>query len=183
MVWMDAGQSLGSDGSALVELVRHRTFSLWIDGDAIDEIVLNSRGKLTFLYIDNKLGREIGRLRKPDSSSGPSTDVPEVLFLYSTKYNKKGRVLLTAQLQVYKSLSFDPEKMSVAGYSLKKSDILTGIGSNPSAEIRPGVKEFGQGYSGYMGFYVPAEYVKPGEEITVSYDGFATKWRVPLSNQ
>ncbi|MDR1472262.1 MAG: hypothetical protein LBS75_07040 [Synergistaceae bacterium] len=181
---MCAGRSWCAGGDRNLErLMEPRVSTLWIDGQVFDDLVLNARGKLTLICIDGKLGRALRQRRERDSDMGPSVGIPSAFWLYANQYGRSGRVLFAAQLDSFKSLSFDPERLSVAGYRIEASGMLTGVGSDPSLEIRPGVKDLGGGYSGHMGFYVPSEYVKPGTEVTISYDGFSTVWRVPAKNQ
>jgi hypothetical protein len=156
----------------------------WHDADRIDELALNARGKLTFFYIDAKLGSALQRLREDQSESGPSSAIPKSVFAYASKYNaKKRHVLFVARVQAPKLWTFDSGKISAGGYSPKESDIITGASSNPYTELRSGARELDRGYDGFIGFFVPAEHVKPGSEIKIGYDTDMTDWKVPSKNE
>ncbi|MDR1965946.1 MAG: hypothetical protein LBQ36_04500 [Synergistaceae bacterium] len=171
-------------GKEVEKLMPARTVTCWFDADRIDELILNARGKLTFLMVDGKLGGALKRLNAEKYRTGGMTDIPDNIFQYASKYNaRKKHVLLVARVQALKLWAFDSEKISVNGYSPAKEDIITGISSNPFEELRHGAKELAKGYNGFIGFFVPSDYLKQGAEIAIGYDGYVMPWKVPSENQ
>ena len=157
-----------------------RTAVCWFEGDMIGDIVVNARGRIAFLYMDSRLAATYSRQRERDMKSGPSSLVPPHLMAYASKYGaKKKHVLFVASVKALKRWEFDTEKISVAGYSPAKGDILTGITGSTLMELRPGVSVLGKDYEGYVGFYVPADRVKSGTGIKIGYDADLTDWKVP----
>ncbi|MDR1137859.1 MAG: hypothetical protein LBK91_06010, partial [Synergistaceae bacterium] len=78
------------DGVGNVEkLLPARTAVCWHDADKLDNLALNARGKITFLYMDGKLSGELARLRTAQMKTGPNPEIPSQLFAYSRKYNSR----------------------------------------------------------------------------------------------
>jgi len=161
-----------------------RSAVCWYDADILDDLALNARGKITFIYVDAKLGRALGRLREEQRKSGATTDIPQNVFAYAAKYNtRKHQALFAARVQAPKLWEFDSSKLSVGGYSPNEKDIITGGSSNPSIELKSGVRELQKGYNGFIGFFVPDTALTPGTEIQLGYDGYMVDWKVPAKNE
>jgi hypothetical protein len=178
------GAAYASDHLGNVEkLLPERTAICWHDGDRLDDLVLNARGKITFLYMDGRLAGALARLREEQTEKGPVPEIPRQLFAYSRKYNsRKKHVVFVARVDALKMWDFDSEKISVGGYSLSEKDIIKGGSSNPNAELRHGTAELPKNYRGYIGFFVPSENVTPGTKIKLRYGEDAAEWTVPPKN-
>jgi hypothetical protein len=166
------------------KLTPPRTAVCFFDGEQVSDLVVNARGKLTFIYVDGKLAEALSRQQKLESNQGASSGIPPQIFAYAAKAkSKKQRVLFVARVQAMKGWQFDPAMISVGGYSPTKEDIITGVAGNPSTELRYGVKELQKGYDGFVGFFVPAGNVKPGTETAVGYGNDSAAWTAPDKNQ
>jgi len=177
LIW--ACQAAASPMKDVERLMPPRTVLSFFEGQEFADLVLNARGKLTFLYVDRRLADALRRLRELEySSSGPSSGIPSQVFAYATK-SKRRHVLFITRVQPLKRWTFDPSLLSVGGYSPVKEDIITGISDNPSIELKFGEINLNEGYNGYIGFFVPAENVKPGETINLGYAEDLVEWQVP----
>ena len=164
------------------KLMPPRTAVCFYDGESFDDLVLNARGKITFLYVDGKLAGALKRQRQAERSSGGLSGIPPQIFSYATQ-SKKKHVLFIARVQALKGWKFDPSMLSAGGYSPVKEDIITGISDNPAVELKFGERELPKGYNGFIGFFVPVENVKPGETIKLGYAEDRVDWQVPDKNQ
>ena len=180
-----AGPVLASGALRDVErLTPPRTVVCFFDGESFDDLVLNARGKLTFLCVDGRLADALARQRKAERGSGVASGVPPQIFAYAAKARPGGkRVLFVARVQALKGWKFDPSLISVGGYSPSKEDIITGVADNSSRELRHGERELAKGYDGFIGFLVPAEKVRPGEATYVSYASDRRDWIAPDKDQ
>lgn len=170
----------GNTQDEIERLSEPRTAVCWFEGDMIGDIVVNARGRITFLYMDSKLSAALSRRRERDTGAVPSSRVPSYLTSYAHKYgSKKKHVLFVASVKALKNWDFDTEKLSAAGYSPAKDDILTGVTGSTLMELRPGVSALGKNYEGYVGFFIPADRLKPGTEIKIGYDADLIDWKVP----
>ena len=157
-----------------------RTAVCWFEGDMVGDIVVNARGRITFLDMDSKLAAALSRRKERDMRTGPSYRVPSHFMAYASKHgSKKKHVLFVASVKALKRWEFDTEKLSVAGYSPAKDDILTGVTGSTLMELRHGARVLGKDYEGYVGFFVPADRVRAGTEIKIGYDTELIDWKVP----
>ncbi|MDR1134497.1 MAG: hypothetical protein LBL05_10065 [Synergistaceae bacterium] len=171
----------GRDAANEIERVSEpRTAVCWFEGDAIGDVVVNARGRVIFLYMDSGLAAAFSRQKQRDMKNGPSSSVPPHLTAYASKYgSKKKHVLFVASVKALKRWDFDTEKLSVAGYSPAKDDVLTGVTGSTLMELRPGVSALGKDYEGYVGFFVPADRIQAGTEIKIGYGADLVGWKVP----
>jgi hypothetical protein len=166
------------------KLLPPRTAVCFFDGERLSDLTLNARGKLTFLYVDSRLADALLRQKKSENRYGSQTNLPPQVFAYATKAkSKKKHVLFVASVSAIKEWRFDPAMISVGGYSPSEGDIIKGVSGNPALELRYGATELPKGYSGFIGFMVPDEGLKPGTETTVGYGADREAWVVPDKNQ
>jgi hypothetical protein len=172
--------SAGTAGTAdFQKLTDARSVTCWVEGQLIDDIVLNARGRLGFIYVDSELGGLMTSLQQ-NPIEGPR----EWLRMFGRDYaSRSGRAMFALEVSASKPWTFDTSKLSVAGYSLEDGDVKTGVLSDPRREIPPGVSELPSGYVGHMSIFVPASLLKSGEEIEISYGEDAVKWKVPRRNK
>ncbi|MDR2780685.1 MAG: hypothetical protein LBB28_06125 [Synergistaceae bacterium] len=162
------------------KLLHARTSAFWYDADRLDGLALNSRGKVTFLYVDGKLAGALSRLKAQQMESGPTPEIPPQFFAYSNKYNsRKKQAIFIARIDALKMWEFDSGKISVGGYSPSEKDIIRGVSDNPNAELRHGTTELPKNYRGYIGFFVPVGNVTPGTNIKLGYGEESVEWLVP----
>jgi hypothetical protein len=172
----------GALSKDLEKLLPPRTAVCWYDADRLEDLILNCRGKLTFIFIDNRLGSALQRQKDLESQTGPESDIQPAIYSYARKHGKRKHILILARVESYKFWTFDTEKISVGGYTPKEGDIITGVASNPSSELHFGTTELAGKYDGFIGFYVPDQYVKPGAEIKIGYESDLVDWQVPDKN-
>jgi hypothetical protein len=181
LVCCAASSAFGADIAEEIErLSEPRTAVCWFEGDVIGNVVVNSRGRITFLYMDSRLASAFSRQNERDRKNGRPSSLAPHLTAYATKHGaKKKHVLFVASVRALKRWDFDTEKITVAGYSPAKGDILTGVTGSTLMELRPGVSPLGKGYEGYVGFFVPADRVQAGTEIKIGYGPDLADWNVP----
>jgi hypothetical protein len=166
------------------KLFERRIISSWVEGMAMDELVIGARARLTFLYVDAKMGAAIQRLGSSASNSVPAADTVKQLLPYTGGYGRrKGHILFTVSVEAIKHWSFDTADLTVGGYRPAKDDMITGIAGGPRYEISPGLNELPSGYNGMFSFYVPAAHLKPGTDIEIGYGEYVTTWTVPAKNE
>jgi hypothetical protein len=180
-----AGPVFASGAQKDVErLAPPRTVVCFFDGEDFDGLVLNARGKLTFLCVDGRFADALARQRSAERGTGVASGIPQQVFAYAAKARPgKKRVLFVVKVQALKGWKFDSSLISVGGYSPSKADIITGVADDPSRELRHGERELAKGYDGFIGFLVPSEHVKPGEATFVSYASDRRDWIAPDKNQ
>jgi hypothetical protein len=180
-----AGQAEAADPMKdLGKLTPPRTAICFFDGERVGDLAVNARGKLTFLYVDNKLADALSRQRKQELNQGPSSAVPPQVYAYAPKArSKKKFALFLTRVQALKGWDFDASLISVGGYRLGEKDIIKGAGDNPARELGYAATELAKGYDGFIGFFVPSENVRPGEEMTIGYGADRVAWIVPDKNQ
>jgi hypothetical protein len=177
--WLGAAYAAGHLEN-VEKLLPARTAVCWHDADRLDNLALNARGKITFIYVDGKLAGALARLRKEQMERGPSPEIPRQIFAYSRKYNSRKRyAVFVARVDALKIWEFDPGKISVNGYFPSEKDIIKDVSSNLNAELRHGAAELPKNYHGYIGFFVPAENVKPGTKIKLGYGEDSAELLVP----
>jgi hypothetical protein len=170
----------GSASDEIERLSSSRTAVCWFEGSMIGDIVVNARGRIAFLYMDSKLATALSRQKERDMKTGPSSRVPQHLMAYASQYgSKKKHVLFVASIKALKRWEFDTEKLSVAGYSPAKDDILTGVTGSVQMELRHGAHILPKDYEGYVGFFVPADKAQAGTGIKIGYDADLVDWKVP----
>jgi hypothetical protein len=173
-----------SPAKEVEKLLPPRTAVCFFDGERLADLMLNARGKLTFLYVDSRLANALSRQRASDRQYGSMSDIPPQVFAYAAKAkSKKKHVLFIASVSALKGWRFDPAMISIGGYSPSEGDIINGVSDNSALELRYGATELSKGYFGFVGFMVPEENVKPGTEITVGYGTDRETWVVPAKNQ
>jgi hypothetical protein len=183
-IYMATAPAYGAPDGEVEKLTPARTSVCWYDADMIDELVLNARGSITFLHVDAKLGRALAARRDREFRTGAFSNTPDALYAYAGKYLAKRRhSLFVGTIHANKLWTLDTGKISVAGYAPRKEDIITGVTDNPFREIRAGVSELPSGYDGFIGFFVPSEYLVPGSTIKIGYDSYLYDWLVPGKNQ
>jgi len=176
LIWVC--QAAANPMKDIENLTPPRTAVCFFEGEKFADLVLNARGKLTFLYVDRKFANALGRQRKAEYDRGTFSGIPSQIFAYATK-SKRRHVLFITRVQALRGWAFDTSMLSIGGYSPVKENIITGISDNPYLELKFGEHSLTQNYDGYIGFFVPAENVKPGETINLGYAEDLVEWQVP----
>ena len=162
------------------KLLPARTAACWHDADRLDNLALNARGKITFIYVDGLLAKALAGLREEQAERGPSPEIPQQMFAYSRKYNSRRKyAVFIARIDALKIWEFDSEKISAGGYFPSEKDIISGVSANSYTELRHGTAELPKNYRGYIGFFVPVENARPGTKIKLGYGDDIVEWAVP----
>ena len=168
----------------LVTLLKRRSINCWPEGAVFEDLVIGARGKLTFFYIDSKLGNALQQMKTAGNEDMQHDRMPLILTQLSGKFMaQKGSTLFVLYIEGYKPWTFDTRKIHISGEALADEDIVTGIFANPEAELQPGENELTSDYMGAMSFSISNELLKPGSEITVGYGEDVTTWKVPGKNE
>lgn len=161
------------------EFLSTRMKNVYVEGMALDDLVIGARAKLSFLYVDRKT--DMAAQYISSQLDGPmSPEIARRIADYTGRYEaKKGMAYFTVGVETFKGWSFDTAEITIAGWHPSKDDILTGLFGTPSAEIRPGTNEIAPDYVGMFAVYVPKDRVKPGAEIEIGYGEHTARWTVP----
>lgn len=161
-----------------------RTIFCWVEGAVFEDLVMNARGRLSFLYVDSRMGGALQKLRTSGSREDAPAEFSEMLLAYTGQYAaRKGQILFAVQIVASKPWTFDTSLIHVGGFTPAPDDFVTAVRQNPEAELRHGITELPSGYEGILSFYVPASQLKPGTEIEIGYGEDKTAWRVPAKNE
>jgi hypothetical protein len=180
MIFAEASADAAANSETTRRLAEERTSVCWVEGQFLDELVLNARGKLTFIYVDSRLGESLRKLRNPSGGGAPSNEFPEIVMMHAAGYaNRKGQALFVLLIEASKPWTFDTGKIFVGDYAVNEGDISRGVNGNPRAEIQPGTSELPSGYSGCASFFVPKEYIEPGAAIRIGYGDDSAEWTAP----
>lgn len=172
-----------ADAADFQRLLDARTATCWVEGEALDELVLNARGRLTFVCVDRKMGEFLRSARDekdPWKKGGP----PQWLRFFGQNYaRRKGQTLFVANIGASKPWTFDTGLLTVAGRAAEEGDILRGVIADPQKEIPPGQSELPSGYEGVLAFFAPTSLLKAGTEIEIGYGSDVVKWKIPGRNE
>lgn len=178
------GRAEAAKREDLVAILERRSINCWPEGVVFEDLVIGARGKLTFFYIDSKLGNALQRLKTSGNEGMPDDRMPQILTQFSGKFmTQKDTTLFVVYIEGYKPWVFDTRKILVDGEALADEAVVTGILANPEAELLPGENELPSDYMGAMSFIVKNEILKPGREIAIGYGEDVTNWKVPGRNE
>lgn len=164
-------------------LVESRSSAFYIEGMALDELVIGARAKVTAIFVDRLMG-EAMRALSASNGSMPGADLPRFMNNYTGHYaDRKGHTLFVIGVDAFKHIDLDTAKLTIAGRETSNDDVLTGVLGMPDYEIRPGVTELPPGWSGLFGVWVPTELVKPGSTFDISYDGYTASMTAPTERR
>ncbi len=160
-----AGKGLASEPPTLEQLMAERSSTVWIEGQALGDLVLGAKARLTFLHVDSRLV----------SASREDPGAPEWLMWHSQHFgskNLRGKALFLLRLETFTPWELSPGKIFVGSYTVSSADILTIKEFTPTGELP-------SHFSGTLPFSVPKGIVKAGSEIVLGYDKESVKWKVP----
>lgn len=154
----------GAADKPLEELIADRSARLYLEGQALGDMVLGARARLDFIYIDRTL-----------AETARENDVPEWLE-WNTSYfgsRKSGEgALFLLVFETFKPWTFEPEMIRVNGKPIEKGDIVTRSEYVPRGDLP-------SDYTGRFVFTVVPESVGPGKEIVFSCRDDSVTWMVP----
>ena len=157
-----------------------RTVTCWVEGVAMDELVIGARVRMTFVCVDRKLGTDMMRLRPDGSQAAEYESVPSWLRQSGSYYMKQqGKTFFAVQFTTAKPWNFDVDKIRIGGYSVKREDVLFGPKLNQLVSAQESTVSLPSDFTDEFGIYVPSELLKPGAEIQIGYDDSLVTWTVP----
>ncbi len=162
------------------KMLNPRTITCWVEGVAVDELVIGARAKMVFVCMDRKLGGEIARLRPDGNQAAEYDSVPSWLRASVGDYMKqKDKTLFVVQFATAKPWDFDFGKIRVGDYRPQRADIL--LGARLAQIMRPEESAISlpSDFADQFVFFVPSELLKPGAEIQIGYDESLATWTVP----
>ena len=147
------------------KLLDARQVTCWVEGTLFGDLILGSRGSITFVYLDEKMSNAI----RDDHGLAPWAD--DLNQYYGSPGTEKKAIFLI-QLETNKPWDVEISKFKVGSYSLTKNDILSPSWTNPIGPLESGIKA-------QMAVAVPAVEVKRGSEVAIGYGDDVIKWKVP----
>lgn len=160
-----AGEGAASQPPTLEQLMAERSSTIWIDGQALGDLVLGAKARLTFLHVDSRLVL----------ASREDPGAPEWLTWHSQHFGSKdlkGKSLFLLRLETFTPWELSPGKIFVGSYAVTSGDILTMKDFTLTGELP-------SHFSGTLPFAVPKGIVKAGSEIVLGYGKESVKWKVP----
>ena len=139
---------------------------VFVEGTKMGDLVLGSRGKMIFTYVDEAFSRAI-----VEDRSFLQEWVYDMGQYYGSDATRK-KALFMVFVEINKPWDIDITKISVGNYKLTKDDILSSSMTSP----------FGPQESkttGYFAFVVPQSELKPGKEVKIGYGDDTELWKVP----
>ncbi|MDR3321967.1 MAG: hypothetical protein LBS93_05910, partial [Synergistaceae bacterium] len=107
-----------------------RTAVCWVEGESLDELMLNARGRLMFVCVDRRLGKSFlgPRNASPWDKSGP----PEWLRVFGRNFaGRRGETLFVLDIRASKPWTFDTGLLTLAGRTVAAEDVVKGVISDP----------------------------------------------------
>ena len=147
------------------KLLDARQITCWVEGTLFGDLILGSRGNITFVYLDEKLSNAI----RDDHGLAPWVD--DLNQYYGSPGTEKKAVFLI-QIETNKPWNVEISKFKIGNYNPEKNDILSPSWTNPVGSLESGI-------TGQMAVTVPISEVKKGAEITIGYGDDTVKWKVP----
>lgn len=101
-------------------LLRERRVNLWVEGEALGDLMIGSRGQMEFIYVDKPL---IDRARKEGWGSVPDWFRKECQYFGSPEL--KGKDLFVVRYKALLPWDFSPEHIRVGEHEVTWKDVLT----------------------------------------------------------
>jgi len=101
-------------------LLAERRVNLWVEGEALGDLMIGSRGQMEFIYVDKPL---IDRARKEGWGSVPDWFRKECQYFGSPEL--KGKDLFVVRYKALLPWDFSPEELRFGEYSVTWKDVLT----------------------------------------------------------
>lgn len=181
---------LAASGAPAMELssaerafLDRRTAVCYIGGMALDDIVIGASGKLTFIYVDRRLGAAIQDRGAPRDGTLPDVMSQHLMHYTSAYSSKKGRVLIAVAAESFKNWTLDTSQLRIGGYAPTAEDFTRGATGDRRYEITYGENLLAPGYSGMFSLFVPTDALKPGTEVEIGIGDDVVTWKVPTKNE
>ncbi len=101
-------------------LLQERRVNLWVEGEALGDLMIGSRGQMEFIYVDKPL---IDRARKEGWGTVPDWFRKECQHFGSPEL--KGKNLFVVRYKALLPWDFSPEELRFGEYSVTWKDVLT----------------------------------------------------------
>lgn len=148
----------------VIDLIRQRSTTCWVEGQIIDDMVLGARAKLVFIYVDGELSRALTREDAP---------IPEWLRYQASGFgssNARGKSVFIVSYETLKPMNFDPTEVTIGGYKITMKDLLNNTSVMPLGDIPTGTH-------GAFSVAVPIKAEK-GVPVEIAYGESVTSFTV-----
>lgn len=152
--------------SNLEALKEPRSAVIYIEGQKVADVIVGSKAKVTFLYVDDKLKKEMERNLQQLSS------VEEWMLSDAVKARVKKMVPVIVTCEAFGHLYFAPESVSVNGEPVTRRQLFTNLDARTVGDVAP---------DDFVWFVIglPKSTAAPGQKITYSVGEWKTDFTVP----
>ncbi|MPM78693.1 hypothetical protein SDC9_125704 [bioreactor metagenome] len=154
-----------SAADTLQQKIDERTTVIWIEGEALGDMVIGARAQVAFIYVDESLSKGI--------VSDPHA--PDWLKWHASHFSNKelrNRALFVMRYKTIKRWDFSPENIKVGTHNVDPKDILTNKDFMAMGDLPPDT-------IGTLAFSVPSKYVIKGRNVELSYEQYTGVFNVP----
>lgn len=148
--------------SPFQERLQARTATFWIEGQALGDMVLGARARLSFVLVDATLARDL--------SGNP--EAPEWLSWHGQHYGAKGKTLFIVRLKTLKPMTFDPTLLHVGDHQVTMDDVLTRQHFLPQGDLPSGLE-------GTLALRIPTTAIPKKGPIPLGYGDWGMEWTAP----
>lgn len=152
------------EGEGLDALLEKRTAVLWIEGEAIGEMILGAKAQMAFIYADGRLTEAVWK-----DPAAPEWLRENTGFFGSRETKKKA--LFIVRVKTNRNFTLEPSMVSIGTHVLTPGDILTSKGFAPFGDLPPDL-------TGTFAAVIPLSAVK-GKTISLSCGDFKTELVLP----
>ncbi len=175
-LWKRAGRALaalvvlivlcgqGRAAEPLRSLLEKRTATIWYEGQTFEGLVLGSRAKFIFVYVDGKLTEQAWK--DPETPEW----IQQGTGAYGTDLARKKRLFII-RVETNKNLHLDPSMITIGSHVLTWEDILTNKAYVPMGDVPPGL-------AASFTVAIPASAVK-GNRIPIAVDAYSAELKTP----
>ncbi|MEG1501873.1 MAG: hypothetical protein RR272_04665 [Synergistaceae bacterium] len=158
-------QAIAKMSDGLAALLNERQTNIWVEGEFLGDFILGSRGRIEFIYLDEKLSRAIAE------EHTLAQWVDELNQYFGSPATEK-KALFLVQLEVNKPWSFNVSDLVIGDYKPKKEDIISLSWRNPDETLQSETKW-------QFAFVVPESIVYKNKSIKLGYKEDVTEWKIP----
>ena len=136
------------------KLIPQRVAYCWVEGQALGELILGARGKITIVYVDEALKKALTQ----EGTTPPSWLKEQAAYIMPHP-KKLGFVIL---IEANKPWDFSIGELKIAGNILDESHLLTKKERVPDGELE-------SGFSEAISVSIPAGWAKRGKPLVIAY--------------
>lgn len=145
-------------------LLEKRTAVLWVEGEALGDLIIGARAQMGFIYVDGKLVE--AALADPHSPDWLKTNIG---FFGSKETRKKALFIIC--VKTIKNFTLDHSMITIGSHVLTPADVLTNKLYVPVGELPPDL-------SAAFAAVVPSGAVK-GKTVRFAVGDYAVEMELP----